>query len=435
MRAMQGRHPQVTPMDRESAVSRIFLALILAVAIIIVAVVVVFLLFPPVSGGIPSFSANAESSGSLVYLYHDGGDDLFEGTTAFLVNGRQVSRNAVTYLHGQDWPWSEGETIRLDVPAAGTPQTVEVLYVRGGEQVVVYSQQLTVGPTPSPTATRLPESVPPTPPGTPGGISVTTPATAGPTSPATEPVPPAALFTGSPREGGSPLTVQFKDLSIGEPDTWLWSFGDGKGSPERNPSHLYVEPGNFTVGLTVSNSQGSNTRIQSSYITVVGTMGQSVYLQSSTAYLLPDGSFQFRVTGPGASIKIGGTEYLFAEGDRVELFPGDVTTGTISVNQEGISEFSFSDVRMMVNGTTVREGIVSAIRVPDYDGLKSTMTIMIPSPDPAMLLFVDGRKVMPPGSGKIVLAGIGAEGSDGLFLSAKTGSLSFSGSAGISTGE
>lgn len=416
-------------MDRESAVSRnFFLALVLSVAIIIVAVVIALLLFPPAPGGVPSFSANAESSGGFVYLYHDGGDDLFEGTTAFLVNGRQVPRNAVTYLHGQDWPWSEGETIRLDHPAAGTPETVEVLSVRGGEQVVVYSYQWKAPPTLIPTATGTPGSIPQTPPGIPGGTTV-------PATPPAAPVPPVARFSGSPREGGAPLTVQFEDLSSGEPNSWLWSFGDGGGSSEKSPSHLYVEPGDYSVGLTVSNSLGSNTRIQSSYITVSGAAVQDVYLESGTAYLLPAGSFMFRVTGPGASIKIGGKEYLFEDGDQVELYPGDVTTGTISVNQEGIAEFSFSDVRMMVNGEEARNGIVSDIRVPGYDGLGSTMTIVIPSPDPTMVLFIDGRKVMPPGSGKIVLAGIGAESSDGMFLSAKSGSLSFTGSAGISTME
>jgi hypothetical protein len=64
-------------MERESALARnIVLALILCLAIIIISVVVVMLLFPPEPEVIPVFSANAERSGSLVYLYHDGGDEL-----------------------------------------------------------------------------------------------------------------------------------------------------------------------------------------------------------------------------------------------------------------------------------------------------------------------------------------------------------------------
>jgi PKD repeat protein len=423
-------------MDRESAVSRNFLlALILSIAIIIVAVVVALLLFPPAPGGIPSFSANAESSGGAVYLYHDGGDDLFEGSTVFLVNSRPVPRNAVTFLHGQDWPWTEGETIRLDQTAAGSPGQVEVVYVRGPDQTVVFAQRWETTATPTPVVTGTVVSTPTVTTGTPGITDVPAKTTIVPTPPPAEPVPPAALFSGSPREGGAPLTVQFEDFSIGQPDTWLWNFGDGKRSSEKNPSHIYVGPGDYTVGLTVTNSQGANTRVQSSYITVRGTTAEDVKLQSSTAHLLPGGSFQFTVTGPGASIKIGGQEYLFDEGDRVELIPGDVSSGTITVNQEGIADFSFSDVQMMVNGEEVRNGIVSDIRIPDYDGLATSLSIVIPSPDPTMELFVDWGKVMPPGSGEIVLAGIGAESSGEMFLSAKVGSLSFTGSAAISTRE
>ncbi|MDD1714668.1 MAG: PKD domain-containing protein [Methanoregulaceae archaeon] len=421
-------------MERESAVSQIFLALILAVAIIVVAVVIVLLLFPPAPGGIPSFSANAESSGGVVYLYHDGGNDLFEGSTLFLVNGIQVPRNAVTFLHGQDWPWTEGETIRLDQQVTGPPGQVEVIYARGSDRVVVYSHEFgtltpVITPTPSTPATGVPTSIPRTETLTPTTSIATTVPT--PTPPV--PLPPVALFSGIPRDGGAPLTVQFEDLSTGEPDSWSWSFGDGRGSPERDPSHVYADPGDYTISLTVSNSQGSNTRIQSSYITVKKPVVQDVYLESSTGSLLPEGSFRFVVSGPAGTIKIGGQEYKFQDGDWVELYPGDVSSGTIAVNEGGISEFSFSDVRMMVDGQEVRKGIVSGINVPDYSGLSSTMTVMVPLPDPRFILFVDEMKIMPPASGTIVLAGIGPESSGGMYVAAKSGSLSFTGSAGVST--
>ncbi|NTU99763.1 MAG: DUF3048 domain-containing protein [Methanoregulaceae archaeon] len=138
-------------MERESAVSRIFLALIISVAIIVVAVVIALLLFPPAPGGIPTFSANAESSGGVVYLYHDGGNDLFEGSTLFLVNGRPVPRNAVTFLHGQDGPWTAGETIRLDQQGTGPAGQVEVIYVRGEDRVIVYTHRWEPTPTLTPT--------------------------------------------------------------------------------------------------------------------------------------------------------------------------------------------------------------------------------------------------------------------------------------------
>lgn len=80
--------------------------------------------------------------------------------------------------------------------------------------------------------------------------------------------PPVAEFSGSPRNGLAPLTVAFTDLSSGGPDEWSWTFGDGLGSAERDPVHVYGMPGTYTVNLTVSNSMGSDTESKSGYIEV-----------------------------------------------------------------------------------------------------------------------------------------------------------------------
>ncbi len=55
-------------------------------------------------------------------------------------------------------------------------------------------------------------------------------------------------------------TVQFQDLSQGNPATWSWDFGDGSvGSGSPSPSHNYQAPGSYTVTLTVTNTNGSTT--------------------------------------------------------------------------------------------------------------------------------------------------------------------------------
>jgi len=51
--------------------------------------------------------------------------------------------------------------------------------------------------------------------------------------------------------GCLPLAVKFNDLSSGNPDRWVWEAGDGRISTLREPSFLYLEPGEFTVKLTV----------------------------------------------------------------------------------------------------------------------------------------------------------------------------------------
>lgn len=60
-----------------------------------------------------------------------------------------------------------------------------------------------------------------------------------------------ADFSVSGGTGCLPLAVKFNDLSTGQPDRWLWESGDGRISTLREPSFLYLEPGEFTVKLTV----------------------------------------------------------------------------------------------------------------------------------------------------------------------------------------
>jgi PKD repeat protein len=80
---------------------------------------------------------------------------------------------------------------------------------------------------------------------------------------------PVADFSADPTSGVAPLTVQFTDLSTGNPTSWDWDFGDGTGSSmEQNPTYEYTNPGEYTVSLTVSNDQGSDTEIKGAYITV-----------------------------------------------------------------------------------------------------------------------------------------------------------------------
>jgi PKD repeat protein len=77
-----------------------------------------------------------------------------------------------------------------------------------------------------------------------------------------------AQFSGSPRSGRAPLSVRFTDRSTGDVAAWAWDFGDGAGSSETSPTHLYVEPGTYTVSLAVSGPSGSDSEVKSAYITV-----------------------------------------------------------------------------------------------------------------------------------------------------------------------
>ena len=82
------------------------------------------------------------------------------------------------------------------------------------------------------------------------------------------PTGPVAGFTGSPTSGINPLTVSFTDSSSAGVTTWSWDFGDGNTSSAQNPSNTYLNPGTYSVTLTVTDPTGSDTLTRTNYITV-----------------------------------------------------------------------------------------------------------------------------------------------------------------------
>ncbi|MBT5873663.1 MAG: tandem-95 repeat protein, partial [Candidatus Latescibacteria bacterium] len=67
---------------------------------------------------------------------------------------------------------------------------------------------------------------------------------------------PLAQFTADTQIGLAPLTVQFTDISVGRIDNWWWAFGDGGIGFEQHPTHVYSQPGVYSVDLRASNDDG-----------------------------------------------------------------------------------------------------------------------------------------------------------------------------------
>ena len=77
----------------------------------------------------------------------------------------------------------------------------------------------------------------------------------------------AADFSGSPTAEIAPFTVTFSDKSRGHPTMWDWDWGDGtEHGTTKNPSHIYTDPGIYTVSLTASNDYSSATKTRYQYI-------------------------------------------------------------------------------------------------------------------------------------------------------------------------
>lgn len=85
--------------------------------------------------------------------------------------------------------------------------------------------------------------------------------------------PLVALFTF--QNSTDNLSIQFLNQSTGNPDSFLWNFGDGSTSTEEHPVHTYAAPGDYPVALTIfRGSEEAKTAeivraVQSAFITDV----------------------------------------------------------------------------------------------------------------------------------------------------------------------
>ncbi len=90
-----------------------------------------------------------------------------------------------------------------------------------------------------------------------------------------------ADFAGNPRYGYVPFRVDFYDLSTISPTSWSWDFGDANTSSSRNPSHVYLHPGFYTVTLAAT---GAGVARKIDYITAGTCQNKGVRITGPAYY-------------------------------------------------------------------------------------------------------------------------------------------------------
>jgi PKD repeat protein len=105
----------------------------------------------------------------------------------------------------------------------------------------------------------------------------------------------------APPEAGFTFQVQgdtaiFTNTSTGA-GLLTWSFGDGTTSNQSDPSHIFMEPGTYSVTLTVANPCGTSTYSEE-VIVEPNAVGDLSWLQECVLFPNPnDGKFQVRLSG------------------------------------------------------------------------------------------------------------------------------------------
>lgn len=95
-------------------------------------------------------------------------------------------------------------------------------------------------------------------------------------------MPPIPDFVGFPLYSCDGV-VEFEDLSGNTPTSWEWNFGDMNTSDEQNPTHTYGDNGVYTVTLIVTNDDGSQGVVFSSYVVVDNTLPCNIETLSPTS--------------------------------------------------------------------------------------------------------------------------------------------------------
>lgn len=93
-------------------------------------------------------------------------------------------------------------------------------------------------------------------------------------------------FTGTPTSGLASLAVAFTDTSIALPypvTSWSWNFGDTGVSTLQNPTHTYNAPGTYSVSLTTTNANITNSTTYAGYITVSAPIPGVTFVKSFTS--------------------------------------------------------------------------------------------------------------------------------------------------------
>ncbi len=118
--------------------------------------------------------------------------------------------------------------------------------------------------------------------------------------------PPTANFDSAPVSDQNPTTIAFTDLSTPGTHpitTWLWDFGDGGTSGEKDPIHTYRSAGTFIVTLTVTDRRGCSSTISKPVTFRTGTLVVNKIVDWNQAEPIPGQSFVVCVSGPWIKVE------------------------------------------------------------------------------------------------------------------------------------
>ncbi|MDR0768177.1 MAG: PKD domain-containing protein [Methanosarcinales archaeon] len=182
-----------------------------------------------------------------------------------------------------------------------------------------------------------------------------------------------ADFTAANNQGSAPLRVNFTDATVGAGagSGYLWNFGDGTTSTERNPVKVYNRTGTYTVALTVTNPCGATDSILKTGFVSVGAVPVADFTGTPTSGVSPlNVSFTDRSQGQNLT-------YRWDFGDNrtsTERNPNHTYTaaGTYTVRLTVTNEFG--------NNTATKERYITVGTAPRANFSADVLSGVAPHP-------------------------------------------------------
>ncbi|MDD3135964.1 MAG: PKD domain-containing protein, partial [Methanoregula sp.] len=168
-------------------------------------------------------------------------------------------------------------------------------------------------------------------------------------------------FSADQTNGLAPLAVQFTGTSPLAVTAWHWDFGDGTTSTDQNPLHTYTPGGTYTINLTITHGNGTNTLVKKGYI---------------SAYALPVANFTASATSGVTPLSVTFTDQTTGAPTSWLWEFGDGTTSTEQNPTHIFTTPGSSTTTYTVNLTATNPGGSTTTSKIDYITLYSAVPVI-----------------------------------------------------------
>jgi gliding motility-associated-like protein len=190
---------------------------------------------------------------------------------------------------------------------------------------------------------------------------------------------PSPGFTADKYIGCSPLTVNFNETTSASCNLLTYDFGDGTTSSTSGPSHIYSQPGNYSVSISCTDVNGCTGASSASMITIASdpvsdfSVSPSSGIKPNTPVVVTDlstgGGYQTWIFDDAASGE-NDTSYLFTD-SHIYASDGTYCIRLISSNSYGCTDTS----RQCIDVISESMFSIPNIFTPNGDGVNDLFFI------------------------------------------------------------